>query len=319
MILIIGGAGYIGSHFAKIIERPHVVFDNLSTGHLQFVKWGDFFNGDIRNPVSLDAVFQKYKITHVVHFGAFIEVGESVTNPRKYYENNLVGTINVLNAMVKYGVKSIVYSSTCATYGIPDICPINESTTQDPINPYGRSKRMTEEIIRDYHSAYGINYAILRYFNASGNDFQCEVGELHEPESHLIPNAIKALVENNPLKVFGNDYDTPDGTCIRDYIHVLDLAKAHVNALDYMDKENKSIICNLGTGRGVSVFEIIKALEEESGRKVLYEINERRPGDSTMLVANYDLAKICLGWEPVYGIRDIVRSALMWFGVIAKV
>lgn len=317
MILIIGGAGYIGSHFAKFSKRPHVVFDNLSTGHREFAKYGDFFQGDIRNITDLESVFQKYSIDTVAHFGAAIEVGESVVNPSKYYQNNLVGTLNLLDTMIKYNVKKLIYSSTCATYGLPTEA-ITEDTPQNPINPYGRSKRMTEEIIKDYHHAYGLNYVIFRYFNACGNDFECEVGEDHQPESHLIPNVIKSLKGEKVLHIFGNDYPTPDGTCIRDYIHVIDLADAHIKAIDYLHNTNSSLICNLGTGKGNTVMEIIKKVEEMSSQKVDYVMKGRRDGDAVKLVADYTRAKEVLGWEPVYNLDDIVRSVLMWFGILNK-
>lgn len=317
MILIIGGAGYIGSHFAKFVKAPHVVFDNLSTGHREFAKFGEFFQGDIRKTEDLESVFQKYTFDTVVHFGAAIEVGESVVNPAKYYENNLVGTLNLLNTMIKHNVKNLIYSSTCATYGLPT-GNITEDTPQNPINPYGRSKRMTEEIVKDYHHAYGLNYVIFRYFNACGNDFDCEVGEDHQPESHLIPNIIKSLTGEKTLEIFGNDYPTHDGTPIRDYIHVIDLANAHIKAVDYLKKNSSPLICNLGTGVGNTVMEIINKVEELSDKKVKYVVKGRREGDAVKLVADYRRAKEVLDWEPIYNLDDVVRSVLLWFKILLK-
>ncbi len=315
-ILIMGGAGYIGSHTVNhLLKQGYacVVADNLSCGHLEAIPNGaDFEKADLMDKKSLQAVFQKHKINAVVHFAAFSLVGESVTNPQKYYHNNVIGTLNLLDVMLEFGVDKIVFSSTCATYGKPQYVPIDEKHSQNPINPYGQTKLAIENIFKDYHKAYGLKYIALRYFNAAGADNEAKIGESHNPESHLIPLVLKAIKrERENIKVFGTDYNTPDGTCLRDYIHVNDLAEAHRLALEKSDKYCGFI--NLGTGIPTSVLEIIKASEKVSGKvcPVVYE--QRREGDPDILYADNKQAKEILGWCPKYtNIEDILQTAWNW-------
>ncbi len=317
MILIVGGAGYIGSHVNKELNRrgyETVVYDNLVYGHREAVKWGHFEYGDLGNTARLEEVFNKYDIDAVFHFAAFAYVGESVLNPSKYYNNNVACTINLLDTMVRHGVNKFVFSSTCATYGEPERVPITEDMPQNPINPYGRSKLMVEKILEDYERAYGLHSVCLRYFNAAGDDPDGEVGENHDPETHIIPLVLDAaLGRRESIKVFGTDYDTPDGSCIRDYIHVLDLADAHIRALDFMKKEQKSERFNLGTSNGTSVLEIIDAVKRISGKDFKVEYVERRAGDPARLIGGNKKAKEILGWEPKYSdIDTIITTALEW-------
>ena len=315
-ILVMGGAGYIGSHTVKhLLDNDYevVVADNLIYGHLSSVdKRASFIHADLLDTISLQRVFQNYKIDAVVHFAAFTYVGESVENPEKYYYNNVVGTVNLLNAMKNYGFKKIVFSSTCATYGEPKYMPLDEKHSQNPINPYGRTKLMIEQIFSDYAKAYDLEYIALRYFNAAGAASDASIGEDHNPETHLIPLVLKAIKgERASIKIFGTDYDTPDGTCIRDYIHVEDLALAHRLALEKLGSYSGCI--NLGTGVGTSVKEIIKAAEDVSGKKCPVEYAERRAGDPALLFANNSKAKDILGWQPKYNdIKDIVQTAWNW-------
>ena len=266
MILVTGGAGYIASHVNKFLNKKGyetIVLDNLIYKHKEFVKWGEFILGDLSNIEQLRLVFKKYPIKAVMHFAAFAYVGESVKDPQKYYLNNVKNTLNLLQVMLENNVEYIVFSSTCATYGIPKEIPIPETHFQNPINPYGQSKLIIEKILKDYSDAYGLKYVSLRYFNAAGADIETEIGEWHEPETHLIPIVLDiAIGKSKEVKVFGADYPTPDGTCIRDFIHVTDLAQAHILALDYLFKENKSDIFNLGNERGYSVMEVIREAEQ---------------------------------------------------------
>ncbi len=317
MILITGGAGYIGSHTNKILSKKGyktVVFDNLERGSIKLVKWGNFIKGDLRNIEDIRNTFKKYKFNAVIHFAAYAYVGESVEFPDKYYENNVLGTLNLLKVMKEFGVKNIIFSSSCATYGIPEKVPISENTPQNPINPYGRSKLFSENIIKDFEQSYGIKYIILRYFNAAGADTEGEIGEIHNPETHLIPLTIFAaigLIEK--LNVFGNDYPTKDGTCIRDYIHVSDLAEAHVKALEYLLREKKSDIFNVGIGVGFSILDIIKTVNKISNKKINYIFVERRPGDPSILIASNKKIKKILNWQPKFiKIEDIIKSAYNW-------
>lgn len=259
-------------------------------------------------------MFQGYKIDAVIHFAAYTYVGESVTNPQKYYWNNVVNTLNLLDAMVENNVKNIVFSSTCATYGNPQYMPLDEKHPQAPINPYGKTKFMMEQIMADYETAYGLKYAALRYFNAAGADADAQLGESHDPETHLIPLVLKAIKGDIPeIKVFGTDYDTPDGTCIRDYIHVEDLADAHMKALEKLFETQKSYGLNLGTGIGTSVKEILKAAEEVTGKKVPTIFADRRAGDPAILYAANTLAKETLDWKPKYtDIKEIIKTAWDW-------
>ena len=311
-----GGAGYIGSHTVKhLLDNGYqvVVADNLVYGHVEAVdKRATFEHADLLDIYSLQQLFNKHKIDAVIHFAAFAYVGESVGEPQKYYYNNVVGTMNLLNTMLQHGVKDIVFSSTCATYGEPQYTPIDEQHPQNPINPYGRTKLMIEQIFSDYERAYGLRHIALRYFNAAGCSSDGSIGESHTPETHLIPLVLKAISgERKSISVFGTDYDTPDGTCIRDYIHVEDLALAHRLALEKLKDYNGCI--NLGTGIGTSVKEIIVAAEEVSGKKCPVEYGKRRAGDPARLFADNSKAKEILGWQPKYtNIKDIIQTAWNW-------
>lgn len=314
--LVVGGAGYIGSHTCLLLaERGYqpIVFDNFSNGHEEFVQWGPVEEGDIRDRTRLDEVFAKHKPDAVLHFAALIEVGESVKNPLAFYENNVIGSLNLLAAAIEAGVKAFVFSSTCATYGLPDRVPIDETHKQSPINPYGRTKFVVEQALKDYSQYAGLKSVMLRYFNAAGADFEGRIGEWHEPETHAIPLAIDAALGRRAgFKVFGTDYDTRDGTCVRDYIHILDLADAHVRAVDYLLNGGETVELNLGTGTGTTVKELLDTIAKVSGRPFPVEYTERREGDSTTLVADNSLAKQILGWEPQYTLDDIIQSAWKW-------
>ena len=318
MILVVGGAGYIGSHINKMLHKngfDTVVFDNLVYGHKEAVKWGTLEIGDLADEARLEEIFTKYDIDAVFHFAAYSYVGESVENPSKYYNNNVGNTIKLLDAMVRHNVKHIVFSSTCATYGEPKAVPITEDMPQNPINPYGATKLMVERILADYRIAYGINYCCLRYFNAAGADPECEIGESHDPETHLIPLILAAAAgDRDCIKVFGTDYDTRDGSCIRDYIHVTDLADAHLRAMQYIKDGGKSTCMNLGNCKGDSVLEVIEATKKVTGIdfKVVYD--ERRPGDPPTLVGSAAKAEEILGWKPQYGnIEIILEHAWNWY------
>lgn len=316
MILVFGGAGYIGSHTVKhLLDNGYscVVADNLIYGHREAVDpRAEFVHADLADKYSLQQLFDTYKIEAVIHFAAFTYVGESVTDPQKYYINNVVGTTNLLNVMLQHGVKKIVFSSTCATYGEPQYIPMDEKHPQSPINPYGRTKLMIEQIFADYERAYGLKHIALRYFNAAGCAQDGSIGESHNPETHVIPLVLKAIKgERANIKIFGTDYDTPDGTCLRDYIHVEDLALAHRLALEKLDDYSGCI--NLGTGIPTSVKEIISAAENVSGLKCPVEIAPRRAGDPAKLYADNRKAKEILGWQPRYTqIEDIISTAWNW-------
>ena len=322
MILIAGGAGYIGSHVNKLLNRhgyATVVFDNLSYGHREFLKWGQFFGGDLANLEEIRLCFKKYSIKAVMHFSAFAYVGESVIDPSKYYRNNVSNTLNLLEVMREFNVKYFIFSSTCSTYGYPEKIPITEDHPQKPINPYGRTKLIVEDILRDYDTAYGLRHINLRYFNAAGADPESEIGEWHDPETHLIPLAIYAALDiSKDLKLYGIDYSTKDGTCIRDYIHVADLADAHMKALNHLLTRDKSACFNLGNGNGYSVREIITAVKRVTKRdfKVL-EVG-RREGDPPVLVSSSAKAKEILGWEPSFvEIDEIIETAWKWHKKLA--
>ena len=318
-ILVTGGAGYIGSHTVRLLAsqgRQLVILDNLAYGHAQAIidPAVELVVGDVGDTTLVRSLFAKHRFGAVVHFAAFAYVGESVTDPLKYYQNNTAEPIKLLQVMQEFGCKVFVFSSTCATYGVPDKLPITESNPQCPINPYGRSKLMVEQVLADCGHAWGLRSACLRYFNASGCSPDGLIGEDHEPETHLIPRVLMAVTgEIDHLDVFGTDYPTPDGTCIRDYIHVEDLASAHARALDHLAGGGASIRCNLGTGVGVSVKEIITAAEEITGQPVPVQYGPRREGDPAVLVADPSLAKELLGWEAVNrDVRDMIRPAWKW-------
>jgi UDP-arabinose 4-epimerase len=316
-ILIVGGAGYIGSQTAKTVARAGlepVVLDNLVYGHRWAARWGPLIEGDIGDGALLSRVFAEHRVTAVIHFAAYAYVGESVQHPRKYFHNNVTGSLALLDAMVDHGVRDVVFSSTCATYGTPVQVPMTEDHPQRPINPYGESKLAVERILHWYQGAYGLRYAALRYFNAAGADPEGEIGEDHDPETHLIPLAIGAALGSSPaLQIFGTDYSTPDGTAIRDYIHVADLADAHVLAVGRLQDGEQALALNLGTGKGHSVREVVASVEKISGRNVPRVEVGRRAGDPPALVADARLAMAKLGWRPKYAELDtIVEHAFRW-------
>lgn len=316
-ILVTGGAGYIGSHTVKhLAAHGHelIVLDNLAMGHRWAVQWGPLEVVDLCDAAATARCLQHYQPDGVIHFAALAYVGESVTNPAKYFHTNTVGTLHLLDAMRQAGTRSIVFSSTCATYGVSDAVPITESQFQRPINPYGDSKLAVEKILYWYSQAYGIRYAALRYFNAAGADPDGGIGESHNPETHLIPLIIEAALGIRPdIAVFGTDYPTPDGTCIRDYIHVTDLASAHRLALDYINTTGENLICNLGCGQGYSVREVIQAVAAAAGSAPRVRYQDRRAGDPPSLIADPSQARRILGWQPVHSsIEEIVRTAWRW-------
>ncbi|MBI5680908.1 MAG: UDP-glucose 4-epimerase GalE [Methanobacterium sp.] len=323
MILIVGGAGYIGSHLnKKINEKGYetIVFDNLSYGHRNFVKWGTFEQGDLGNIDEIRNVFKKYDIEAVMHFAAFTYVGESVEDPQKYYLNNVKNTLNLLQVMLEEDVKHFVFSSTCATYGDPVEIPITENHPQNPINPYGRGKLIIEQVLKDYSHAYGLKYASLRYFNAAGADPDCKIGEMHDPETHLIPLILDAADgKREDIKIFGTDYDTPDGTCIRDYIHVTDLADAHILALEYLQNGGKSDVFNLGNGNGFSVKEVIEEARKITGKEIKATEAPRRSGDPPTLIGSSKKAMEILKWKPEYhDLSKIIETAWNWHKEVNK-
>jgi UDP-arabinose 4-epimerase len=316
-VLVTGGAGYIGSHACKALARAGynpVTYDSLVYGHEWAVRWGPFEQGDILDRARLDEAFERHRPGAVMHFAAFAYVGESVENPGKYYRNNVAGSLTLLEAARDHGVRDFVFSSTCATYGVPDQIPIPETQAQRPINPYGTTKLMVEQMLADFEAAHGIRWSALRYFNASGADPDNEIGEAHDPETHLIPLVLDAASGRRAdIRVFGTDYPTPDGTCIRDYVHVTDLAEAHVLALQALQRGGHSSAYNLGNGMGFSVTEVIDAVRRVTGLDVPTVLAERRPGDPPALVGDAAKARAELGWEPrLYDIDDIVRTAWAW-------
>ncbi|MDP4173943.1 MAG: UDP-glucose 4-epimerase GalE [Bacteroidota bacterium] len=315
-ILVTGGAGYIGSHTVKLLQQKGhnvIVFDNLSRGHIEAVpEEVSFEKVDLLDFDSLSNALNKYEIDAVIHFAAFAYVGESVDNPGMYYTNNVSGSINLIKALNNKGVKKIVFSSTCSLYGNPEIVPISEKESLKPINPYAKTKFMIEHVLADFEISSGMKYVALRYFNAAGADFSGQIGESHAPETHLIPIVLQvALGKREKVSIFGDDYPTNDGTCIRDYIHVNDLADAHLRALQYLN-DGESQVINLGTGRGYSVKEIIDKAEEITGRPIKREITSRRPGDPAVLIADNKKAREVLGWNPQSGLTDIIKSAWQW-------
>ena len=324
MILVTGGAGYIGSHLVMVLleqGQDVVVFDSLELGHIETIEtlkqYGNlkFVKGNLKNIDDIRGVFMLNKdIEAVVHFAAYSQVAESVKNPQKYYYNNVYGTLNLLNAMLEFGVKKIVFSSTAATYGEPEYTPIDEKHPQQPINPYGMSKLMIEKIMDDYDRAYELKSVRLRYFNVAGADSKARIGEWHEPETHLIPNVLKATADKS-FKMFGTDYDTVDGTCVRDYINVEDLADAHIKALDYLKNGGETNYFNLGTKNGNSVKEVFAACEKVKGCSIPLEICPRREGDPAKLVADNAKAKKVLNWNPKHDIYYSIKTAYTWEGI----
>ncbi len=322
MILVTGGAGYIGSHCVlALLEKGYQVriFDNFSTGHKKITailsQFGhlEVVQGDLNNSQDLANAFDPGGIEAVIHFAAFSQVAESVENPGKYYHNNVSGTVNLLNAMMMHDVKKIVFSSTAATYGEPEYIPIDEKHPQNPINVYGRTKLMIEQIMDDYDVAYNLKSVRLRYFNVAGADEKCRIGEWHDPETHLIPNILKSVcLTGRTFNMFGTDYDTRDGTCIRDYINVEDLARAHLLALEYLQKGGDTDFFNLGTNEGNTVREVFTSCEQITGKKINLEVKSRRAGDPASLVADNTKAKKILGWSPEKSLDDSIRSAYIW-------
>jgi UDP-arabinose 4-epimerase len=313
-VLVTGGAGFIGSHTCKLLSESGylpVAVDNLSTGHADAVRWGPLVLCDVRDNAKLRMAMQEHVPIAVIHFAASAYVGESVENPAKYYDNNVGGILSVLEAMRAEGIKRLVFSSSCATYGIPSTVPILETTEQRPINPYGRTKLIGEQIIADFANAYGLQHVLLRYFNACGADGDGELAERHDPETHLIPRALMAAAGKiDALDVFGTDYPTPDGTCIRDYIHVSDLADGHVKALAWIESGGEALRINLGTGVGVSIREVLSATEQVTGHRVPVRFGARRAGDPPSLVANPDLAHKTLAFKARHStLTNIVATA----------
>ncbi len=315
-ILVIGGAGYIGSHMVRMLAKQGynpVVFDNLSKGHREAVANYPFELGDLGDKARLTEVFKKYGIEAVMHFAAFAEVGESVKEPSKYYHNNVAKVLDLLDALVENDIKYFVFSSTAATFGEPVRPKIDESHPQNPINPYGNTKLMVEKILADFDTAYGLKATALRYFNASGADDSGEIGESHNPETHLIPIVLQAAAgKRASIKMFGTDYPTPDGTCVRDYVHVNDLARAHILALEKMFKDNVSERFNLGSGNGFSVAEIVKEAKRITDIDFTVEKAPRRDGDPAVLVADSAKAERILGWKPQYNLTLIIETAWNW-------
>ncbi|MEG6585295.1 UDP-glucose 4-epimerase GalE [Dendrosporobacter sp. 1207_IL3150] len=316
-ILVTGGAGYIGSHTVRMLEKAAekvVVYDNLSKGHQQAVNANYFVQGDLFDSQLLAETIKKNNIDSVVHFAAFSLVGESMQNPRAYYQNNVQGTLNLLEVMLESGVNKLVFSSTAAVYGEPECVPITEAAAKNPTNVYGRTKLIMENAMADYSLAHGLNYIALRYFNACGADPQADIGEDHHPETHLIPLILQAcLGKRESIKIFGDDYPTQDGTCIRDYIHVNDLAQAHVLALQALYNGKSSSVYNLGNGSGFSVKQVIEAAEAVTGQSIRKDIASRRAGDPAVLVASSEKIKAELGWKPEYqDIKSIIKTAWQW-------
>jgi UDP-glucose 4-epimerase len=322
-ILVVGGAGYIGSHMVKmLLAAGHAVttFDNLSSGHRDAVLGGEFVQGDLADPVALDVLFSTRRFNAVMHFASFIQVGESVRRPDMYYRNNFSNTLNLLDAMTKHGVGRFIFSSTAAVFGEPDYVPIDEAHPNRPVNPYGRSKWMVEQALEDYDRAFGMKSVCLRYFNAAGADPDGLLGERHDPETHLIPLILQAASgRREHIQVFGRDYDTPDGTCIRDYIHIVDLCSAHLLALRHLVGGGGSERFNLGNGAGFSVQQVIDAAERVAGRKVKVLDGSRREGDPARLVADAGRARHVLGWMPEFAdLETIVAHAWRWECRMAK-
>ena len=313
IVLVIGGAGYIGSHAARALKRAGhevIILDNLSTGYERLASGFELIKGDILDAQVLNGALSR--VDAIMHFAAHAYVGESVTNPKKYFRNNVEGGLALLNAALEANVKKIIFSSTCAVYGEPAEVPIAEDIPREPVNPYGVSKLFFEQALEAYARAYEFRYASLRYFNAAGADESGEIGELHDPETHLVPLALRAAGKGQELKIFGSDYPTPDGTCVRDYVHVNDLANAHVKALEYLADGKSSFAANLGTGTGASVNEVISTVEKVTGKTVPRKIVPRRAGDPPALVANPAKAQALLEWKASRGLLEVVTTAWNW-------
>jgi len=316
-VLVVGGAGYIGSHMVKMLSlagHDVMTLDNLSNGYQDAVKYGDFVEGDIADSELLDKLFRDNDFDGVMHFASYIQVGESVEKPSMYYRNNVTNTQTLLDAMVEYGVLSFIFSSTAATFGEPEYTPIDEVHSQKPINPYGHSKLMVEQILADFDHAYGLKSVSLRYFNAAGADPDGELGERHVPETHLIPLVLQAASgRRENISIFGNDYDTPDGTCVRDYIHINDLCSAHLLALEYLVDGGETKAYNMGNGQGYSIKEVIDVAKSVTGNDFTVIMGERRDGDPARLVADSALLQSSLGWKPEYpDLETIIRHAWEW-------
>lgn len=323
-VLVTGGAGYIGSHTAKLLSQKGVepiVYDNLTTGNRSAVRWGPFVEGDILDTDRLERTLGQFRPGAIIHFAASAYVGESVEDPSKYYLNNVAGTLSLLNACRRAKLDKVIFSSSCAIYGAPSVLPIKEATPQNPINPYGRTKLIAEHMLSDFAAAYGLRYVALRYFNACGADPDGELGEWHDPETHLLPRALLAAGGKlSRLAVFGDDYETPDGTCIRDYIHVTDLAHAHLLAFDHLMGGGANLAVNLGTGCGFSIRQILDAIARVTNHEVPVEFHPRRRGDPPALYADPTLARETLGFLPRHSDLDtIVRTAAPAFGLEAQV
>jgi UDP-glucose 4-epimerase len=316
-ILIVGGAGYIGSHMVKQLAGSGtevITLDNLSCGYRDAIKYGEFVEGDLGDPAVLDYIFSNYAIDAVMHFAAFIEVGESVREPALYYQNNVMNTMVLLDAMIQHDIAHFIFSSTAAIFGEPEYTPIDEKHNKNPINPYGRSKLMVEQILEDYDTAYGLKSTCLRYFNAAGADPDGELGERHDPETHLIPLILQAASgRREEIRIFGTDYPTEDGTCVRDYIHINDLCEAHSSALKHMQETGSSGRYNLGNGKGFSVQQVIDTTRKVTGRDFRVTEDNRRPGDPAVLVADSTLAQQQLGWQPKHtDLESIIATAWQW-------
>jgi len=316
MILVTGGAGYIGSHtILSLMDADHrvVTVDNLHSGHRQAVSDCHFVQADLGDREALRRLFKDFPVEAVIHFAAFCYVGESVTSPGKYFNNNLVNGLNLINAMLEAGVAKIIFSSSCAVYGEPQEVPIPETHPKMPVSPYGMTKHFFEEVLSAYNTAHGIEYVSLRYFNAAGADPQGRIGESHDPETHLIPLVLQtALGHRSEIKIFGSNYPTPDGTCIRDYIHVRDLAEAHVLALDYLLSGEESICLNLGTGKGYSVREVVERCRQICDKPIPSQVVAPRPGDPPELISSGGKAMQILNWQPRYSLTDIISTAWNW-------
>lgn len=315
-VLIVGGAGYIGSHTAHLLYKSGcqvIILDNFIHQQPVSFSWATVVRGDFADESCLNTIFSCYQIDVVMHFAAFIEVGESVKKPQQFYENNVVKTLTLLNVMKRYGIRKIVFSSSCAVYGIPQYTPLDEKHILAPVNPYGKNKLAVEFILQDYALAYNMHYIALRYFNAAGADIENSLGEWHNPETHVLPILLRAILDNNSFYIFGNDYKTADGTCIRDYIHVLDIAQAHVLAYAYLCQNNRSNYFNLGSGVGYTVQQLINTVECVCNKKVSVVVHPPRIGDVPVLVANYKKAAEILGWQPQFSnLNAIIESAYQW-------